>query len=412
MTQGTPMLRQYLGIKEQYPDAILFFRMGDFYEMFFEDAETASRILGITLTSRGTHNGRKIPMCGVPYHAARSYLGKLVAQGLKVAICDQVEDPRAAKGIVRREVTRVVTPGTGLDEAGGEGPGNVFMAAVASEPGRWGLAHLDLSTGEFRVTETADREELFGELARIDPAEVLIPDADPVLSEPDLSGYRVERLDPVDFDRRRASILLKEQLGVHSLDGFGCRSMPQGIVAAGAVVHYLRKTQKASPAHVKDLVTYHLGGYMFLDETTTRNLELFRTIRRDSGKGTLLHVLDRDGHTHGSATPEAVDGLPPSGPGPYSAQACGGDEPLRGPDVEGVRARAASGNVRSGTAQWTNCPRPGQCAGSGGPEDVHMENPGPQRGLEGVFQRDPGRDRGRTGSAGRRGIPDRRGDLR
>jgi len=293
MTQGTPMLRQYLGIKEQYPDAILFFRMGDFYEMFFEDAETASRILGITLTSRGTHNGRKIPMCGVPYHAARSYLGKLVAQGRKVAICDQVEDPRAAKGIVRREVTRVVTPGTGLDEAGGEGPGNIFMAAVASEPGRWGLAHVDLSTGEFRVTETADREELFGELARIDPAEVLVPDADPVLQEPDLSGYRVERLDPVDFDRQRASILLREQLGVHSLDGFGCRSMPQGIAAAGAIVHYLRKTQKARPAHVKDLVTYHLGGYMFLDETTTRNLELFRTIRRDSGKGTLLHVLDR-----------------------------------------------------------------------------------------------------------------------
>ena len=293
MTQATPMLRQYLGIKGQYPDAILFFRMGDFYEMFFEDAETASRLLGITLTSRGTHNGEKIPMCGVPYHSARSYLGKLVEQGRKVAICDQVEDPRAAKGIVRREVTRVVTPGSVLEDEGMEGARNLFMAAVASEPGRWGLAHVDLSTGEFRITETGEREELFGELSRIDPAEVLIPDGDPVLGEPDLAGYRVERLDPVDFDRSRAEALLLEQLDVRSLDGFGCQSMRQGIVAAGAAVHYLRKTQKVSPGHVRDLVTYHLGGFMFLDESTTRNLELFRTIRGDTGKGTLLHVLDR-----------------------------------------------------------------------------------------------------------------------
>jgi DNA mismatch repair protein MutS len=293
MTQATPMLRQYLRIKDRHPDAILFFRMGDFYEMFFEDAEIAARLLGITLTSRGTHEGKKVPMCGVPYHSARAYVVRLVEQGRKVAICEQVEDPRAAKGIVQREVTRVVTPGSLMEGDEQARARNVFMAAVASEPGCWGIAHLDLSTGEFRVTELTTREELFGELGRIDPAELLVPEGDPVAREPDLKAYRVELLEETGFDRSGAGKLLEEQLGVRSLEGFGCRDMRQGITAAGAVVYYLRRTQKASPEHVRDLVTYHLGGFMFLDETTTRNLELYRTIRRDSSKGTLLHVLDR-----------------------------------------------------------------------------------------------------------------------
>ncbi|MCF8062975.1 MAG: DNA mismatch repair protein MutS [Deltaproteobacteria bacterium] len=292
MTQATPMLRQYLRIKDRHPDAILFFRMGDFYEMFFEDAETAARLLGITLTSRGTHEGRKVPMCGVPYHSAQAYVVRLVEQGRKVAICEQVEDPRSARGIVQREVTRVVTPGSLMEGEDQACAPNVFMAAVASEPGRWGIAHLDLSTGEFRVTEAATREELFGELGRIDPAEVLIPEGDPVAGEPELRSYRLERLEETGFDRRYAGKLLEEQLGVRSLEGFGCRDMRQGVTAAGAIVYYLHQTQKASPEHIRDLVTYHLGGYMFLDETTTRNLELYRTIRRDSSKGTLLHVLD------------------------------------------------------------------------------------------------------------------------
>jgi DNA mismatch repair protein MutS len=287
------MLRQYLRIKGRHPDAILFFRMGDFYEMFFEDAETAARLLGITLTSRGVHEGRKVPMCGVPYHSARSYLTRLVEQGRKVAICEQVEDPSAAKGIVRREVTRVVTPGSLMEEGEQARAENVFMAAVASEPGCWGIAHLDLSTGEFRVTEVTAREELFGELGRIDPAEVLVPEADPAAGEPGLGSYRVEILEKTDFDREGAGRLLREQLGVQSLEGFGCRDMKQGVTAAGALVHYLQQTQKANPEHVRDLVAYHIGGFMFLDENTSRNLELYRTIRRDSIKGTLLHVLDR-----------------------------------------------------------------------------------------------------------------------
>ncbi len=292
MKQATPMLRQYLGIKSQYPDAILFFRMGDFYEMFFEDAETASRLLGITLTSRGNHDGRKVPMCGFPYHSAKAYVAKLVEQGRKVAICDQVEDPKSAKGIVRREVTRLVTPGSILDEDTSTGASNVFMAAVASEPGRWGLAHVDLSTGEFRVTEVTELDELFGELGRIDPAEVLIPEGDPVMGGAELGSYRVELLDGTDFDRTTAERILKQQLGVRSLEGFGCSGMRQGITAAGAVVYYLHRTQREFPEHIKELYTYHLGGYMLLDEATTRNLELFRSIRSDTTKGTLLQVLD------------------------------------------------------------------------------------------------------------------------
>lgn len=286
------MLRQYLGIKSRYPDAILFFRMGDFYEMFFEDAETASRLLGITLTSRGIHDGRKVPMCGFPHHSAKAYVARLVEKGRKVAICDQVEDPKSARGIVQREVTRLVTPGSIIEDDEAAGSPNVFMAAVVTEQGRWGLAHVDLSTGEFRVTEVTEIEDLVGELGRIDPAEVLVPEDDSVLAESVLSPYRVEVLDKTEFDPLRAEAVLKEQLGVLSLEGFGCSDMSNGVTAAGAIIHYLRNTQKAVPEHIKDLSAYHLGGFMFLDEATTRNLELFRTIRRETGKGTLLHILD------------------------------------------------------------------------------------------------------------------------
>lgn len=292
MTQATPMLKQYLGIKGEHPDAILFFRMGDFYEMFFEDAQEASRLLGITLTSRGTHNNQKVPMCGVPYHAAQSYLGKLIDKGKKVAICEQVETPGEAKGIVRREVIRVVTPGSVVEEGKIEEGRNIFLAALASGGERWGLAHIDLSTGEFRVTEVEEKDELFGELSRIEPAELLIPEGDKAFAEKAIDSYTVEPLGEEDFDRRSAQDLLKEQLGVQTLEGFGCEDMRQGVIAAGAIVHYLKKNQKVNPEHIKDLASYHLGSFMFLDETTTGNLELFRTIRRDSTQGTLYHVLD------------------------------------------------------------------------------------------------------------------------
>jgi DNA mismatch repair protein MutS len=227
MVQLTPMLRQYLGIKGQYPDAILFFRMGDFYEMFFEDARTASRILGITLTARGTYNGEKVPMCGVPHHAAKSYVARLLENGRKVAICDQVEDPKASKGIVKREVVRVVTPGSVVDEAEVRNKESLYLAAVATDRhGVFGLAHAELATGEFRVTELQEWSDLLDELGRIGPAEVLLPERTELPDEKSLSHLRLERLARETFDPSRAESLLKQQLGVQSLAGFGCQDMP------------------------------------------------------------------------------------------------------------------------------------------------------------------------------------------
>ncbi len=294
MGQLTPMLRQYLGIKGQYPDAILLFRMGDFYEMFFEDARTASRILGITLTARGTYNGEKVPMCGVPHHAAKSYVARLIESGWKVAVCDQVEDPKASKGIVKREVVRVVTPGSVVDEADVDSKDTLYLAAVAADRnGAFGLAHAELSTGEFRVTQLEEWNDLLDELGRIDPAEVLVPEQTELPNEKSLAHLRLEKLSRETFEPSQAEFLLREQLGVHSLAGFGCENMPAGVVAAGAIVAYLLDTQKGNPEHMKELVSYRLGDYMFLDEATCTHLELLKTMRRHSVKGSLISILDR-----------------------------------------------------------------------------------------------------------------------
>jgi DNA mismatch repair protein MutS len=232
-------------------------------------------------------------MCGVPHHSAHSYIAKLVENGLKVAVCDQTEDPRTAKGIVRREVVRVVTPGSLLEEGEIDSKSNVYMAAIAGDEGEYGLAHADLSTGEFRVTEMERIDEVLDELKRIGPAELLIRAEGPLSDRREFSQYRVESLPKEVFEKDRAEALLKEQLGVKSLAGFGCEEMAQGIAAAGAIVHYLQETQKGSPDHIKEIVTYRLGEYMFLDESTVRNLELFTTMRRQSPKGSLFGVLDR-----------------------------------------------------------------------------------------------------------------------
>ena len=293
MNQLTPMLRQYMGIKGEYPDAILFFRMGDFYEMFFDDARTASRVLGITLTARGTLNGERVPMCGIPHHASRSYVAKLVESGRKVAICDQIEDPRASKGIVKRDVVRVITPGSIIDEEALDDKNNLYMAAISANGDKYGLAHVDLSTGEFRVTELRSSGELLDELSRIAPAEVLIPENEHLSKLKGLSEYRVEILKRDSFNTMTAETILKEQLGVMSLVGFGCQDMDQGVIAAGALVYYLRDTQKSSPAHIKEIITYHTGDFMFLDGPTCAHLELLKTMRRQSEKGSLFQILDR-----------------------------------------------------------------------------------------------------------------------
>ncbi len=293
MGQLTPMLRQYMGIKGENPESILFYRMGDFYEMFFDDAQTASKILGITLTARGTYNGEKIPMCGVPHHAAKSYIAKLVDSGLKVAICEQTEDPKASKGIVKREVVRVVTPGSIVDEGAVDEKSNLFIAAIVEQEQNFGLAHADLSTGEFRVTEVRLFNELQDELKRIDPAEVLVfPDN--LNANPEaLADFRVEVVENDFLDSARAEAILKEQLGTRSLVGFGCHEMKAGIFAAGIMVHYLRETQKGPPRHIKDIVSYHTGDFMFLDSATCTHLELQKTMRRQSVKGSLFHVIDK-----------------------------------------------------------------------------------------------------------------------
>ncbi len=293
MTQLTPMLKQFMGIKDAFPDAILFFRMGDFYEMFFEDAKIASKILGITLTSRGTFNKKKVPMCGIPHHAYQSYIGKLVDSGWKVAVCEQVEDPKATKGIVKREVVRVVTPGSLVDEKEFDRKTNLYMAAIWGGEDVYGLAHVDLSTGEFRLTEMNSIEALLDELGRIDPAELLLSKLDRKTRQPDLSQYRLEILDGETFDPLKAEALLKEQLAVGSLIGFGCEGMESGIIAAGALVAYLRETQKGFPPHIKEIITYHMGEFMVLDVSTCTHLELLKTIRGQSAKGSLFQILDQ-----------------------------------------------------------------------------------------------------------------------
>ena len=300
MTQLTPMFRQYIGIKATYPDAILFFRMGDFYEMFFDDARTASRILGITLTGRGNYNGERVPMCGIPHHASKSYIARLVASGWKVAICEQTEDPRSSKGIVKREVIRVVTPGSIVDEGDVDDKSNLYMAAISGGDDRYGLAHVDLSTGEFRVTETGSFNELLGELNRIAPVELIIPENRDLSEKAELSHYRKEVLGRDSFDPKNAEDILREQLGVRSLVGFGCQDMIEGIVSAGALINYLRDTQKGNPVHIKEIVSYSLGDFMFLDESTCSHLELLRTMRRQSAKGSLFEILDNTVTSMGS----------------------------------------------------------------------------------------------------------------
>ncbi|RLB09097.1 MAG: DNA mismatch repair protein MutS, partial [Deltaproteobacteria bacterium] len=292
MSELTPMLKQYKEIKSQYKDCILFFRLGDFYEMFFEDAKTASKILGIALTSRGSYNGKKVPMCGVPFHSVNSYIGKLIACGFKVAICEQVEDPKKSKGIVKREVIRVITPGSVIDETEIDEKSNLYIAALKSDKKdkRFGLSFLDLSTGEFRFTEL-NRNELISEINRICPAELLLLADDPLGKESFLEELRTEKIDE-NIDLEKASFLLKRQFNVYSLEGFGCHEMPLGTVAAGMIIHYLKETQKRFPSHIKEIKAYRVGDYMFLDESTCRHLELIKNIRNES-KDSLFHILDK-----------------------------------------------------------------------------------------------------------------------
>ncbi|HEY6099103.1 MAG TPA: DNA mismatch repair protein MutS, partial [Anaeromyxobacter sp.] len=249
---ATPMMRQYLETKSRYPDAILFFRLGDFYEMFFEDALTASEALQITLTSRAKGDDR-VPMCGVPYHAARGYVAKLLEKGFKVAICDQVEGP-GKSALVRREVTRVVTPGMVFDEQVLEPREASYVGAVALGERGAGLALLDASTGELRVGEVRDDGRLVDELRRAGVRELLLASgADPERGEALARAVGAPAARRPDADFERADEKLRRHLGVAALDGFGVAGLPLGLAAAAAALAYLEETQRASPRHVDRL---------------------------------------------------------------------------------------------------------------------------------------------------------------
>jgi len=324
---STPLMRQYAAIKKQHPNALLFFRLGDFYELFFEDAVIAARELQITLTSRNKEKDQAIPMCGVPYHAAENYLSKLLRKGFKVAICDQMEDPRFAKKLVRREVTRVLTPGTALDGSIGSEENN-FLAALARASGAVGLAALDLSTGEFRATEfrgpDAERRVL-EELQQLRPREVLYPSSLPLFdhvptganltpSQAAPSGgpgpclathpstwqpagerarFTETPLEDWVFSADYAVPLLENQLGVISLEGFGLQGKPAAGTAAGAILHYVRSTQRGTLKHVDRIGFYDRQEYLVLDAVTARNLELTEPLFAGAGNEvTLFRALD------------------------------------------------------------------------------------------------------------------------
>jgi len=298
MSQPTPMMRQYMEIKAQYPDAILFFRLGDFYEMFMEDAVTASRILDITLTSRNKGSAEEVPLCGIPYHSCQPYVAKLVEAGHKVAICEQVEDPKVAKGIVRREVVRVITPGLVVDSDTLTPNENNFLAAVSlADKKGCGVAVLDITTGEFRVTQAEGCDAARSELVSLQPREILVAEDQRQALEAVLrsvSGNWLVNVVPdwvVDLEPSQQRLL--DFFNCASLDRFGCASLPEAVRAAGAVLYYVEQTQKGMAGHIRPLVTYHSCDYMVLDNSTRRNLELTATLQDGGRRGSLLGVLDR-----------------------------------------------------------------------------------------------------------------------
>jgi DNA mismatch repair protein MutS len=324
---STPLMRQYAAIKKQHPNALLFFRLGDFYELFFEDAVVAARELQITLTSRNKEKDHAIPMCGVPYHAAENYLSKLLRKGFKVAICEQMEVPSAATKLVRREVTRVLTPGTAIDSSVGSEENN-FLAALARASGAVGLAALDLSTGEFRATEFRgpDAEHrIVEELQQLRPREVLYPSGLPLFDQPPMSAAETQGrndqgsasqinqggmgaalqqtggamrftetpLEDWVFSPDYAVPLLENKLGVLSLEGFGLQGRPAAATAAGAILHYVRSTQRGTLEHVDRIGFYDRQEYLVLDAVTVRNLELVEPLfANTSSEVTLFRALD------------------------------------------------------------------------------------------------------------------------
>ena len=303
----TPMMKQYMQTKEEYKDCILFYRLGDFYEMFFDDALTASKELEITLTGKNCGLEERAPMCGIPYHAVDSYLNRLVSKGYKVAICEQVEDPKTAKGIVKREVIRVVTPGTNLDTQGLDETKNNYIMCIVYMADRYGTSVADVTTGEYLVTELDSQTKLMDELYKFMPSEIVCNEAF-YMSGLDLDDLKnrlhmaIYSLEAWYFDDALCRETLQEHFKVASLEGIGLSDYECGMIASGALLKYLEETQKNSLSHMSRLTRYATGNYMVLDSATRRNLELVETLREKQKRGSLLWVLDKTKTAMGART--------------------------------------------------------------------------------------------------------------
>ena len=307
MAELTPMMQQYMKTKEQYKDCILFYRLGDFYEMFFEDAITASRELEITLTGRNCGMEERAPLCGVPYHAVEGYLNRLVQKGYKVAICEQVEDPKLTKGIVKREVVRIVTPGTNLNTQALDASRNNYLMCIVYLGDHFGLSVADVTTGDYFVTELESERKLFDEIAKYEPSEIICNEALLVsgVNLEDLKnrlGIAIYALDAWYFDDQSCIKTLKEHFQVTSLEALGVTDFGSGMIAAGGLLQYLYETQKNSLSHLSNLTAYTTGKYMLLDSSSRRNLELCETLREKQKRGSLLWVLDKTKTAMGART--------------------------------------------------------------------------------------------------------------
>ena len=311
----TPMLRQYLDIKAQHPDGLLLFQMGDFYELFFQDAHDAAQTLNIALTSRSRAEEEPIPMAGFPLHAAEVYIGRLLEQGHRLIICDQVEDPAQAKGLVRREVTRVLTRGVIVDPDKLAAKEANYLAAACWQGTAWGLACADLSTGDFRLTESQDLEALWEELFRLRPVELLLPEGS---ASDELARYltwftsppSLHYLDGSSFHLDAAAARLKRHLGTLFLDGFGVAGYALGLQAAGAILAYLEENRTGPPRHLTRLIPYSREDFLGLDEATVRNLEIFENFRSRTRRNSLLDMLDATLTPMGGTKADCLAALP------------------------------------------------------------------------------------------------------
>jgi len=307
LTEYTPMMQHYLKTHEEYKDCILFYRLGDFYEMFFDDAKVVSKELELTLTGKSCGAEERAPMCGIPYHAAETYLTRLVKKGYKVAICEQVEDPKLAKGMVKREVTRVVTPGTTLNAQALDETKNNYIMCIAYIGDHYGISSADITTGDYYVTEVDSERKLLDEVNKYQPTEIICNEAF-YISGIDIDdmknrmGIVIYSLDAWYFSDETAQMTLKDHFKVRDLEGLGLADYDSGVVAAGALLKYLYETQKTTLSNLVAIHPYTTGKFMIIDSSTRRNLELVETLREKQKRGSLLWVLDKTRTAMGART--------------------------------------------------------------------------------------------------------------